>query len=163
MTMRSAPSPNWLGLDGLTRFSLRVGGYEFPGLQSSSNEYDANWLFIHGVVEHGTDRWAFHHPCLLVEELDRLITWVGSLPKPTESAASFIEPLISFEEVTGKPWHVRVILRGEAVPPLLPEFNERWRGGRSLTIQTNPSNRDAFVDLLASDLSRHPSRWTGSS
>jgi hypothetical protein len=52
-------------------FELRVAGYQFPDIES--DEFDANWLVVEGLVAPADERaWKFRDPALLTWEVEGL-------------------------------------------------------------------------------------------
>ena len=100
---------------------LRILGYEYPG--GARDEYDANWLYVAGRVEHPRGNWSFHSACLLTSETALLADWLEAVGRghPGAQTVSFIEPCLKFEHVpTASGRTVRAFFELEARPSWAP-------------------------------------------
>lgn len=147
--------PNWLGIAGVARLSLRVVGYQYP--ESVWAARGSDWLVIEGTVEDGDDRWEFCDPCLKVEELESLIAWFEDA-STNPASIEFTEPLLSFGRTPQLPDVIECRLRAEAVAAVLDPFDERWTVGRSLALEANRNACLRFIHGLRADLARFPRR-----
>jgi len=104
--------------EGSLALELRVLGYQYPG--GARDEYDANWLFVAGRVEHPRGNWSFQSACLLTSEAVRLANWLEAVGRgqPSEPELAFIEPCLRFECVSGALGRsVRAYFQLESRPP----------------------------------------------
>ena len=90
-----------LTADNGNSIEIRVEGYEFPDVTpQGADDYDANWLRIHGRVVNGSDAWEFRDPCLTTWEAHALISWFREASEGNGAAAiDFIEPGLSFQVI----------------------------------------------------------------
>ncbi len=82
----------------LSKFELRVAGYQFPDIES--DKFDANWLVIEGRVAPADGRaWEFRDPALLTWEVQGLSSWLEALAseQTVEEREDFLEPNLYFE------------------------------------------------------------------
>ncbi len=118
---------------------LRPLGYEFPCAAShiDSDDWDANWLIIHGYVATADGAtWSFEQPCLTTWEAAGLTEWLqrvanrAVMPYLVEasafmsdgndaSAATFTEPNLAFSVANYKANSavIRSHLSLESLPP----------------------------------------------
>lgn len=84
---------------------LTVRAYEFPNhCPAGDDDWDANWLTIHGRVSDGAHHWEFTDPCLTTWEARELAAWlraVGQAPAGSPDGAArsrlaFTEPTLRF-------------------------------------------------------------------
>jgi hypothetical protein len=101
------------GADG-AELSLEILGYEFPEIETGE---DAEWLLISAVVKCPEGNWKFRAPCLETVDLPPLAAWFKEtkLGGPHREIG-FIEPAISFEQVTGG-HSVKALFSHEGAPP----------------------------------------------
>ena len=151
----ASQEPVWLGDTDDNRLRLSIVGYEFPSKRCS---WDANWLLVHAVVQHGSEQWEFTNPCLLTTELLELIDWLRAIPDPDNQSISFLEPLLAFQYDTDEPRCIRLTLRGEALPE--GQFSEgvRWGEGLRLTLRADAETRNRFVEHLVAEARAFPER-----
>ena len=79
-------------------FELRVAGYQFPDIES--DEFDANWLVVEGLVAPADERaWKFRDPALLTWEVEGLCNWLEAVAsgQDVKESADFTEPNLRFE------------------------------------------------------------------
>lgn len=130
-------------LDGAS-LELRPTGYEFAQPTRGSNwgddEWDPNWLVVHGVVRTAQgDVWSFDDPCLTTWEARELAVWlrdaaegrVVAADAPTEDSPGllgFVEPNLGFSiaRVDDSAVVVRAHLSAEAVTDRPGEGPDQW-------------------------------------
>lgn len=121
-------------VDG-TLVDLRISGYQFPQCAATDkNDWDANWLNVHGEVTQADGKsWTFEDPCLTTWEAQTLGNWLreaaaGTVPvspfrtgEPEGQLLFFTEPNLAFsvESWTSDQVGVRVHFSLEALPPWL--------------------------------------------
>ena len=145
-------TPNWLGVKGSERLSIRVYGY-----QASEKEITPGWewLYIQCKVETRDKAWVFTDPCLTVAECEELIQWLQTIPEVEPLA--FMEPLLRFEADPDHKRLIRVRLLGESFPPD-GDPEERWTEGYELFLNIGEEQRERFIQTLTYDLERYPKR-----
>lgn len=132
--------------------SLSINGYEFPAQPARGNQdWDANWLQIHGEITQADGRtWSFTDPSLTTWEAGELGIWLrragsGDVPASALTPGGpvellhFTEPNIAFsvESRNGRSIRIRAHFSLEALPP-------------RLTGQQRPRLFDYFVPLNVS-------------
>lgn len=120
-----------LSADG-TSVDLSIGGYQFPACTATGNQdWDANWLNIHGeIIQADGRKWTFTDPSLTTWEARELSNWLrraGTGDVPASALAPggptrllhFTEPNIAFsvESCTDRRARVRAHFSLEALPP----------------------------------------------
>ncbi len=149
-------TPNWLGVKGSDRLSVRIQGYQFPQVEATADDpYDANWLYIQGRLETRTTNWKFVDACLFTWECEELIEWLRKFPEV--ETLEFMEPLFRFEADPDHKRLIRVRLLGESFPPD-GDPEEQWIGGYELFLNIGEEQRERFIQTLTYDLERYPKR-----
>ena len=75
---------------------LSILGYQFP--EAVNDDYDSNWLRVHGEITHEKGSWEFVDACLLTYEAVDLANWLEELGKnkARKQNLGFIEPNLDF-------------------------------------------------------------------
>jgi hypothetical protein len=117
------------------RIDLTVQDYQFPGMDGARDDFDPEWLRVHGRVECEEGAWEFSDPCLLTSELVSLAAWLRGIPVGgPQRELSFLEPNIRFEHVEEAGGDkLYVWLSQEASPPWATE-EERFGSGVPIRI-----------------------------
>lgn len=153
----SMPHDRMLGTLGLDRFGLCIAQYEFPH-KSEPNDWDSNWLEMHGEVQHKGRQWSFQEPCLLTWEVPKVIEWMNQLPHP-DGNLGFTEPHLHFAvPLEAEPWTLVLTLFDRAVPENVVNGITTGRKRARLHLNTSREQIRLFVDGLASDLRSFPQR-----
>jgi len=114
---------------GGDKFELTLVRYQFPN--SSTDEYDANWLIIRTRAAVAGREWTSDDPAMLTWEVEELANWIESLGNNhgVEPQLEFIEPNLSFRVQDRSPERVRlkVLLGLESRPPWKDWSPPGWR------------------------------------
>ncbi len=97
--------------------SLRIGvdRYQFPEI--TDDDWDSNWLMVHGDAVLDGKGWSFSDPCLTTFELERLADWLDQVSRgrAEKPFCGFTEPNLDFKRVSDD--EVRIAFSLEALPP----------------------------------------------
>jgi hypothetical protein len=139
-------------------FELQIRGYQFPVMESE--DYDSNWLRIHGTVRHPRGSWTFEDPCLLTYEVAALATWLEQISTNgfADDRIGFIEPNLEFRwfhESGGE--ILRVYFELESRPAWAPSTSV---GELDLWIDFHLGENDlgAAAKSLRNGLAKYPQR-----
>lgn len=114
---------------------LKTVSYEHP--ERSGDEWDDNWLVIHGHVRADGLRWHFWDACLLVDEAEELGQWLLRAAHEDVPPLEFTEPNLALEVVDRDPAHhvvtITITFRAESFPPGVND-DVRWNLGRAVTL-----------------------------
>lgn len=136
--------------------SLHPAAYEFEAATAGRDQqdWDANWLIIHGEVHTADGRqWAFAHPCLTTWEARRLSAWLHGAASGTagQMSVAFTEPNVAFCLAGHRAGHLqlRVCFSHEALPPWVPRDHDGWRAGEYALV----------LDISREDLAQAAAVW----
>jgi hypothetical protein len=137
---------------------LHPAAYQFEVTRATADEqdWDANWLMIHGDARTADGRqWAFLDPCLTTWEARNLSAWLhdaaaGDGPARRRNIA-FTEPNIAFSLKHRRGGRVRlhVCFSHEALPTWAPRDHKGWQAGEYVLI----------LDIDREDLAQAATAW----
>ena len=144
----------------LTKFELRVVGYQFAGIEG--DEWDANWLVVDDRVVPVDERaWEFSDPALLTWEVERLSNWLDALAsgQAVDDSEDFVEPNLRFE-VVGRDEDIITIRIYFELETRAPWFFAREAGMNDLWVVLLVDSDDlrAAASSLRGDLAKFPPR-----
>ncbi len=138
--------------------TLHPAAYQFEVTPATADEqdWDANWLMIHGDVRTaGGRQWAFLDPCLTTWEARRLSAWLRDVAVGDAAARrrhiAFTEPDLAFSLKHRRAGRVRlqVCFSHEALPPWAPRDHDGWQAGEYVLI----------LDIGREDLAHAAKAW----
>jgi hypothetical protein len=141
-------------------FELRVAGYQFPHIES--DEFDANWLVVEGLVAPADERaWKFRDPALLTWEVEGLCNWLEAVAsgQDVKESADFTEPNLRFEvaERDQDTITIRVYFELESRPPWFfadaAGMDDLW-----IDLRVDADHLHDAAEGLRHDLTRFPPR-----
>ncbi|HEX7162632.1 MAG TPA: hypothetical protein VF223_15525 [Trebonia sp.] len=160
-------------VDG-TLVDLRISGYQFPRCAATcKNDWDANWLTVHGEVTQADGKsWTFEDPCLTTWEARALGNWLreaaaGTVPvspfgtgEPEGRLLFFTEPNLAFsvESRTSDQVRVRVHFSLEALPPWLHGDQRPDIFGYVVHIRLSVAKLADAADSWVRGLAQYPER-----
>lgn len=149
---------------------LSVVRYQFPSIRPQADDWDANWLVVHGAITLSDGRrWRFDDPCLTTREALNLEAWlraaaVGESPTTSEQAdepqLTFVEPNLAFDLQSRKDDRtaVSVYFSLESAPPWLDSGERLDLYSFKVPFDLDQHQLSAAADDWASDVARFPRR-----
>jgi hypothetical protein len=150
---------------------LTIGNYQYPSMSGSGdNDWDANWLVIHGEAHDGERGWRFSDPSLTTWEAQEIASWLRGVargdiaPQPLDDEGggglTFTEPNLGLSLHRREPDAVTIRFHFslESAPPWINDgpANEFYEFFIQLTI--SPSEVEAAGREWETELATFPVR-----